>query len=160
MENLVQKIATVCLSWKLVLRYNSNLKNLIVMFIFFCFWPEIYFFWTFVPIINISWGWNLEYRLIWICRIQWNFSFFVVQKYPFCVNMIQNSFICFSAYINTFFTGTNSSLLIYELIKALEIRISIVFNLAFPSNTISLCFFLFFLIIELNFNSCSDCKIF
>ena len=36
---------------------------------------------------------------------------------------------------------------IYISIKALDIRTSIVPNLAFPSNTILSCFFLFFLII-------------
>ena len=36
-------------------------------------------------------------------------------------------------------------------IKALEIETSIAFNLAFPSNNISSCFFLLFLIIDLCF---------
>ena len=35
---------------------------------------------------------------------------------------------------------------IYESIKDLEIRTSIVFNLSFPKNTIFLCFFFFFII--------------
>ena len=39
----------------------------------------------------------------------------------------------------------------YESIKALEIRTSIVFNLSFPSNTILPCFFFFFFIIDLYF---------
>ena len=53
--------------------------------------------------------------------------------------------------LNTLFTETNSSWLIYESIKALEIRISIVFNLSFPNNTILSCFFFFFFIIDLHF---------
>ena len=36
----------------------------------------------------------------------------------------------------------------YESIKDLEIRNSIVFNLSFPNNTILLCFFFFFFIID------------
>ena len=44
-------------------------------------------------------------------------------------------------------------LLIYELSKALEIRYSIVFNLSFPNNTIFLCFFYLFFIIDLHFLS-------
>ena len=41
--------------------------------------------------------------------------------------------------------------LIHKSIKALEIKILIVFTLAFTGNTISSCFFLFFLIIDLYF---------
>ena len=40
--------------------------------------------------------------------------------------------------------------MIYELIKALEVKTSIVFDLFFANNTILLCFF-FFLIVELYF---------
>ena len=79
-------------------------------------------------------------------------------------------FICFSAYRNhvflfadsifsrflifffislcsfsIFFTKTDSSQMIYESIKVLEIKISIVFNLVFAINTILSCFFIFFL---------------
>ena len=43
------------------------------------------------------------------------------------------------------------SWLIYESIKALEIKTSIVFNLVFASNTILSCFFFFVLIIDLHF---------
>ena len=32
---------------------NSNMKNSIVVLIFFCFRPEVYFFWNFVPKIEI-----------------------------------------------------------------------------------------------------------
>ena len=56
--------------------------------------------------------------------------------------------------LNTLFTETNSSWLIYESIKALEIRNSIVFNfLSFPNNTnLSYFFFFFFFIIDLYFS--------
>ena len=37
------------------------------------------------------------------------------------------------------------------MIKALEIKTSIVFNLSLPNNTILSCFFFFFLIIDLYF---------
>ena len=47
------------------------------------------------------------------------------------------------------FTKTNSSRLIIELIKGLEI--GLLFNLDFASNTIVSCFFFFFLIIDLYF---------
>ena len=43
------------------------------------------------------------------------------------------------------------SWLIYELIRALEIRTSIVFNLYFPNNTILQWFLFFLLIIDLYF---------
>ena len=53
--------------------------------------------------------------------------------------------------LNIIFIERNSSSLIYESIKALEFRTSIVFKLAVPYNTILSCFFLFFFIIDLNF---------
>ena len=40
-------------------------------------------------------------------------------------------------------------MILFELIKALEIKTSMLFNLNFANNTILLCFFLFFLIIDL-----------
>ena len=49
------------------------------------------------------------------------------------------------------FTDTNSSWLIFESIKALEIKTSTVIDLIFGSNTISSCVFFFFLIIDLYF---------
>ena len=86
------------------------------------------------------------------------------------------SFICFSAYRNhvflfadsifsqflissfislcsfsIFFTNTDSSQMVYESIKVLEIKISTVFNLVFAINTILSCFFIFFLITDLYF---------
>ena len=51
---------------------------------------------------------------------------------------------------STLFIIMDSSRLIFESIKALEIKMSILFNLDFANNTI-LCFFLFFLIIDLSF---------
>ena len=51
--------------------------------------------------------------------------------------------------INSLFTELNSSWLIYELIKALEIKTLMVFNLVFANNTILSCLFFFFLIINL-----------
>ena len=50
---------------------------------------------------------------------------------------------------NTLFIETSSSWVIFELIKALEIMTSTLFNLAFANNTILSCFF--FLIIDLYF---------
>ena len=49
------------------------------------------------------------------------------------------------------FTKTNSSRLIYDSLKALKIKTSMIFNLVFANNTILLCFFFFFLIIDLHF---------
>ena len=46
------------------------------------------------------------------------------------------------------FIKTNSSWLIIESIKVLEIKTSLLFNLDFANNTILPCFFLFFLVIE------------
>ena len=43
--NLVQKNKMVSLSWNVMLRLNLNLKNSIVMFIFFCFGLVVKFFW-------------------------------------------------------------------------------------------------------------------
>ena len=92
--------------------------------------------------------------------------------YYYCLYTI--SFICFSPVIyyvvystdvlgffissfaslysfNSLFIETNYLWLIYELIKAFEIKISITFNLIFAINTILSCFFFFFLIIDLYF---------
>ena len=51
--------------------------------------------------------------------------------------------------LTTLFTEINSSWLIYKSIKALEIKNSIVFNSVFAKNTILLCYFCFFLMIDL-----------
>ena len=53
-----------------------------------------------------------------------------------------------SLVILSLFIKTNSSWLIIESIKVLEIKTSLLFNLDFANNTILPCFFLFFLIIE------------
>ena len=47
--------------------------------------------------------------------------------------------------LSTLFTEINSSWVIYESIKAITLKTSIVFNFAFANNTILLYFFLFFL---------------
>ena len=54
-------------------------------------------------------------------------------------------------FLNALFTETNSSWLIHESIKVLEIRTSIEFNVSFHNNTISSCFFFFLFIIDLYF---------
>ena len=51
----------------------------------------------------------------------------------------------------TFFIETTSLWLIYKSIKALEIKTSMVFNLAFANNAILSCFFFFFWTIYLYF---------
>ena len=53
--------------------------------------------------------------------------------------------------LNTIVTKINLWCLLYESIKALEIKTSNVFNLAFANNTIWSWFFLFFLTIDLYF---------
>ena len=53
--------------------------------------------------------------------------------------------------LNTLFTKANSSWLICESIRALDIRTSIVFDLSFLNNTILSCFFFFFFTIHLDF---------
>ena len=83
--NLVEKIATVSLSWKLVLR---------IIWVW-----RIQEWSSFLPDFDQDcetcsknqncWSSNLESRLIWICRIWCYFSFFLVQKDPFCANLIQ-----------------------------------------------------------------------
>ena len=58
--------------------------------------------------------------------------------------------------LNTFFTETNLSWLIYELAKVLEIRMLIVFNVFYANNIILSCFLLLFLDNwPILFNSCS-----
>ena len=61
-------------------------------------------------------------------------------------------------YFRALFIKTNSSWLITESIKALEINTSILFNFDFVNNTILSCFFFLFLNYWLIFfNSCSYC---
>ena len=69
-----------------------------------------------------------------------------------------SSFISLS-FLKTLFTETNSLWKICELIKALELRTSIVSNLVFPNRFIlSFFFFVFLMISFILLNSCSDCK--
>ena len=49
--------------------------------------------------------------------------------------------------LNTLLNETNFSLLIYESIKVVGFRSSIVFKVSFPKNTILSCFFFFFFFI-------------
>ena len=64
----------------------------------------------------------------------------------------QNFFPFISLYsLDTLFTETKSSWIMFESIKGLENRPSIVFNLSFPYNTILSCFFFFCFIIGLYF---------
>ena len=53
--------------------------------------------------------------------------------------------------VNTLSIKTNSSWLITESIKVLEIRASMLFNFAFTNDIIFLCLFFFCLIIDLYF---------
>ena len=69
-----------------------------------------------------------------------------VEVFRFFIESFISSYSC-----NALFTETNSSWLTYELIKALEIRTSMVFTLVFAYNTLLSCFFFFFLIIDLYF---------
>ena len=57
----------------------------------------------------------------------------------------------FSYSFSTLFIKTNSSWLIAESIKALEIKTFPLFNSDFADDKILLCFFLFFLIFDLKF---------
>ena len=80
--------------------------------------------------------------------------FFTTKAIPFhcfCIvysTEVSEFFISFFIWLYSLetFTKANSSQLISELIKALEIRTSIVFNVSFPSSTILSCFFFFFII--------------
>ena len=69
---------------------NSNMKNSIMIFIFLCFRPEVYFF---LEICSKNQNCLLKLKF----RIQINLNMqnsmvifiFLVRKYPFCVNLIQ-----------------------------------------------------------------------
>ena len=54
-------------------------------------------------------------------------------------------------YSFTLFTKTHLSRIIHESIKELEIKTSMLFDIAFANNIILSCFFFFFLIIDLYF---------
>ena len=119
-------------------------------------WFELYF-----VVISRKFLWSNHF----IC---FSFNHTISYHYTIC-------FICFSTYIKhfyivyssevsgfiffflslyslyTLFTETNSSWLIYESIKTLEIRTLIVFNSSFPNNFILSCFFFFFLSLSYTF---------
>ena len=92
---------------------------------------------------------------IFVCSI-----FFTIDAIYFChfylvhstafLWLLTSSFILLYS-INALFTEQNSSWLIYESLKPLEIKTSIVFNLVFANNTTLLWAFLLFLIIDLYF---------
>ena len=70
---------------------NSNMRNLIVMFIFLCFRPEVYFFFEIC-----SKNQNCLSKLKFKIQVNLNMQnsmvifIFLVRKYPsFCVNLIQ-----------------------------------------------------------------------
>ena len=65
----------------------SNMKNLIVRFIFPVLDRKYHFFWASLK--NLCWSCNLESRLIRMCRIQCWFSFCLDRKYPFWVDLVQ-----------------------------------------------------------------------
>ena len=81
-----------------------------------------------------------------------------------CINHIYIIyFTAFSGYLisslislyslNTLFTETNRLWLIYESIKALEIKTLIIFSLVFANNTILSCFFFLLLMLTYTFYS-------
>ena len=78
------------------------------------------------------------------------FHCFYIAYYTKISGISTSSFILLYS-VNTLFTETSSSWLIYESIKVFEIRTSIVFKVSFPNNTIFSWFFLFFFIIDLHF---------
>ena len=61
--NLVQKTKIVSLSWKLVLRLIRIWRIQL--------WCSFFFYLRNLLQKSICWSWNLESRLIWICRIRW-----------------------------------------------------------------------------------------
>ena len=106
---------------------------------------------------------NLAKALIYFVSFFWqleflNAEFFLQQTIGFHSFYIIYSTEVSGFFISSFgslsslniFTETNSSWLLYESIKALEITTSIVSNLGYPSNTI-FSYFFFFLIIDLYF---------
>ena len=72
-KNLVQKIKIVILSWKSVLRVNSNMQNSMMVFTFFFALDQKQPFWANLveKIKIVSLSWNLVLKLIRVCRIQW-----------------------------------------------------------------------------------------
>ena len=88
--SFVQKIKIVSLSWNLVLRL-IQIWRIQWWYSFFPLLTGIVFGNLLQKINIVCWSYDLEPRLILICRIRWWFSFlfFVDQKYPFLVNLVQ-----------------------------------------------------------------------
>ena len=99
---------------------------------------RLYSFWVFSFCIFLHFK-QYDNIVLWIYENLW----WTFEGFRFLI-----SFFVSSYYLCTLFTKTNSSWLIYELIKAQEIKTSILFNLVFANNTILSCFFFFFLIIN------------
>ena len=76
--------------------------------------------------------------------------FYIYFKLLFVTGIFDFSFVSFNSF-SALFIKTNSSRLIFESIKVVEIKTSTRFNLNFAISTILSCFFLFFLIIDLYF---------
>ena len=79
------------------------------------------------------------------------YSIFLIISNTFILLEFLISFFISSNSFSRYFTNTSLSWLIFEHIKALEVKTSTIFNLVFAINTISLSFFFFFLIIDLCF---------
>ena len=78
------KFGPINQNWQFELKFgtwtNTNMKNSIAMLI--CtFWTISIFFWEICSKI-VCWNWNLEARLIWICKIWWWFFLFFRQEIP------------------------------------------------------------------------------
>ena len=74
---------------------------------------------------------------------------FQIAKSEECPKSRFISFLISLYYFRTLLIKTNSPWLITELIKALENKASVLFNLDFANNTISSCFIFFSLTIDL-----------
>ena len=95
---------------------------------------------------------------ILFCSVNFIYSIFLT-TYAIgfnCFYIVYSTTFWFFSFISlyscsTLFTHTNLPWLIYESIETLEIKTSVLFNLAFACNTVLSCFFFFFLIIDLHF---------
>ena len=74
---------------KIGTKTNLNMKNSMVMFISPVFNQKYPFLEICFVSQNSLLSYNLEPRLIGICRIQYYFSFCLDWKYPFWVNLVQ-----------------------------------------------------------------------
>ena len=78
------------------------------------------------------------------------FTRFILEKFRDFLFLFSSHYILLTHYL--------LKKICHDQIKTLEIEVSIVSNLDFPSNTILSCIFLLFLIIDLYFfNFCTDC---